>query len=125
MNRAAWDERVPSANHRKYVASADYQVRNYISSVHFIGNVVQFDRPLLGDTTGLNCVHLQCHIGTDMLGLARLGAASVTGLDFKFWGSNYSGAQTGRFDGWRRRREAQVRRGLGVTGADGPAARYV
>ncbi|KID84997.1 methyltransferase type 12 [Metarhizium guizhouense ARSEF 977] len=77
MNRAAWDERVPF-----HVASADYQVKDYISNVDFIGNVVQFDRPLLGDITGFNCVHLQCHIGTDMLGLARLGAASVTGLDF-------------------------------------------
>ena len=27
-------------------------------------------------------VHLQCHIGTDTLSLARLGARSVTGLDF-------------------------------------------
>ena len=27
-------------------------------------------------------VHLQCHIGTDTLSLARLGAKSVTGLDF-------------------------------------------
>lgn len=70
------------ANRAKHVASADYQVRDYMSNVNFIGNVVQFDRPLLGDITGLNCVHLQCHIGTDMLSLARLGAASVTGLDF-------------------------------------------
>ncbi len=31
---------------------------------------------------GLRCVHLQCHIGTDTLSLARRGAASVTGLDF-------------------------------------------
>lgn len=73
------------ANHLKHVASDDYEVRDYISSVHFIGNVVQFNRPLLGDITGLNYVNLRCHIDTDMLGLARLGAASVTGLDFKFW----------------------------------------
>ncbi|KID81620.1 arginine deiminase type-3 [Metarhizium guizhouense ARSEF 977] len=65
-----------------HVASSDYQVKDYISDADFIGNVVQFDSPLLGDITGFNCVHLQCHIGTDMLGLARLGAASVTGLDF-------------------------------------------
>ncbi|KHO00455.1 methyltransferase type 12 [Metarhizium album ARSEF 1941] len=77
INRAAWDERVPL-----HVASSDYQVKDYMSDADFIGNVIQFDRLLLGDLTGLNCVHLQCHIGTDMLGLARLGAASVTGLDF-------------------------------------------
>lgn len=43
---------------------------------------MKFDRPLLGSISGLNCVHLQCHIGTDTLSLSRLGAASVTGLDF-------------------------------------------
>jgi SAM-dependent methyltransferase len=41
---------------------------------------VRFDRPLLGDVTGLTGIHLQCHIGTDTLSLARLGAR-MTGLD--------------------------------------------
>jgi SAM-dependent methyltransferase len=35
----------------------------------------------LGDVRGVELVHLQCHIGTDTLSLARLGA-KVTGLDF-------------------------------------------
>ena len=35
----------------------------------------------LGRLDGLDVVHLQCHIGTDTLSLARLGARSVTGLD--------------------------------------------
>lgn len=43
---------------------------------------MRFDIPLLGDISGLRCVHLQCHIGTDTLSLARRGAAAVTGLDF-------------------------------------------
>jgi SAM-dependent methyltransferase len=43
---------------------------------------VTFDRPRLPDLTGLRVVHLQCHIGTDTLSLARLGASQVTGLDF-------------------------------------------
>lgn len=43
---------------------------------------MKFDIPLLGDITGLNIVHLQCHIGTDTLSLARRGAAHVVGLDF-------------------------------------------
>jgi SAM-dependent methyltransferase len=34
----------------------------------------------LGDLAGVSAVHLQCHIGTDTLSLARLGA-EVTGLD--------------------------------------------
>ena len=43
--------------------------------------MVRFDRPRLGDLTGQRGVHLQCHIGTDTLSLARLGAR-MTGLDF-------------------------------------------
>ena len=39
------------------------------------------DLPLLGDIRGLRGVHLQCHIGTDTISLARLGAR-MTGLDF-------------------------------------------
>ncbi len=43
--------------------------------------VVAYDRPWLGDLTGLDAVHLQCHIGADTISLARLGAR-VTGVDF-------------------------------------------
>ena len=39
-----------------------------------ISRVVQFDLPRLGDIAGLRGVHLQCHIGTDTVSLARLGA---------------------------------------------------
>ncbi|UNI16530.1 hypothetical protein JDV02_002958 [Purpureocillium takamizusanense] len=77
LNRANWDERAPV-----HAASRDYCVRNFLSDPAFLSGVVEFDRPLLGDITGLPCVHLQCHIGTDSLSLARLGASSVTGLDF-------------------------------------------
>ena len=35
----------------------------------------------LGDLTGRQVLHLQCHIGTDTVSLARLGA-SGTGVDF-------------------------------------------
>jgi SAM-dependent methyltransferase len=42
---------------------------------------VRFDLPRLGDVTGARGLHLQCHIGTDTLSLARLGAR-MTGLDF-------------------------------------------
>ena len=35
----------------------------------------------LGDINGLKVLHVQCHIGTDTLSLARLGA-EVTGVDF-------------------------------------------
>lgn len=46
-----------------------------------MSSVVSFDRGRLGDLSGLDGVHLQCHIGTDTLSLARLGAR-MTGLDF-------------------------------------------
>ncbi|HEX8346889.1 MAG TPA: class I SAM-dependent methyltransferase, partial [Actinoplanes sp.] len=46
-----------------------------------LSDVVRFDLPRLGDLSGLRGVHLQCHIGTDTVSLARLGAR-MTGLDF-------------------------------------------
>jgi SAM-dependent methyltransferase len=42
---------------------------------------VRFDLPRLGEVRGLRGVHLQCHIGTDTVSLARLGAR-MTGVDF-------------------------------------------
>jgi len=75
-NRANWDERVPA-----HVASVDYAVQRLKAEPDYLSGVVQFDRPLLGDIAGLRGVHLQCHIGTDTVSLARLGA-SMTGLDF-------------------------------------------
>jgi SAM-dependent methyltransferase len=76
VNRASWDERVPA-----HVASAGYQVDRFAADPGFLSEVVRFDRPRLGDVNGLRGVHLQCHIGTDTVSLARLGA-SMTGLDF-------------------------------------------
>jgi SAM-dependent methyltransferase len=76
VNRANWDERVPA-----HVASAFYCVPRFLAEPNYLSDVVQFDRPLLGDVTGLRGAHLQCHIGTDTVSLARLGA-SMTGLDF-------------------------------------------
>ena len=48
----------------------------------YLSHVVRFDLPRLGSIADLDVVHLQCHIGTDTLSLPRLGARSVTGLDF-------------------------------------------
>ena len=53
----------------------------FLDDPAYISDVVRFDLPLLGDVTGLRGLHLQCHIGTDTLSLARLGA-DMTGLDF-------------------------------------------
>lgn len=76
VNRANWDDRAPA-----HAASPDYAVDRFIADPEFLSEVVTFDIPLLGDIRGLRGVHLQCHIGTDTISLARLGA-SMTGLDF-------------------------------------------
>lgn len=48
----------------------------------YLSPVVSYDLRRLGRLDGLDVVHLQCHIGTDTVSLSRLGARSVTGLDF-------------------------------------------
>jgi SAM-dependent methyltransferase len=76
LNRASWDERAPA-----HAASPDYALDEFRKDPAFLSEVVRFDLPLLGDVSGLRGVHLQCHIGTDTISLARLGAR-MTGLDF-------------------------------------------
>lgn len=75
LNRANWDERAPM-----HAASPDYRLARFVAEPEFLSAVVRFDMPLLGDVRGLRGVHLQCHIGTDTISLARLGAR-MTGLD--------------------------------------------
>jgi SAM-dependent methyltransferase len=75
INGAYWDDRVSA-----HVASPDYAVARFRDDPAFISGVVRFDLPRLGDLSGLDAVHLQCHIGTDTISLGRLGAR-VTGVD--------------------------------------------
>ena len=75
FNRARWDERAAA-----HAASPDYAFERFVEDPAFISDVVRFDLPRLGYISGLRGVHLQCHIGTDTLSLARLGA-QMTGLD--------------------------------------------
>ena len=70
LNRANWDERAPA-----HAASPDYAFARFVDDPSFLSDVVRFDLPRLGDIAGLRGVHLQCHIGTDTLSLARLGRA--------------------------------------------------
>ena len=93
LNRANWDERAGP-----HAASPGYAVDRFAEDPAFLSKVVRFDLPLLGDVSGLRGVHLQCHIGTDTVSLARLGA-DMTGLDF----SPASLAQARRIAGPRRR----------------------
>ncbi len=75
VNLANWNSRV-----RHHVDH--YGLEEFRSDPNHLSHVVRFDLERLGTIEGLDVVHLQCHIGTDTLSLARLGARSVTGLDF-------------------------------------------
>ena len=75
LNRASWDDRAAA-----HAASPDYAVTRFIEDPGFLSHIIRFDLPRLGDVSGLRGVHLQCHIGTDTISLARLGAR-MTGLD--------------------------------------------
>jgi SAM-dependent methyltransferase/GNAT superfamily N-acetyltransferase len=68
-NMAFWD-----------AGSPDYALDRFAADPTHLSDVIRFDLPRLGDVAGLRAVHLQCHIGTDTVSLARLGA-EVTGLD--------------------------------------------
>ena len=76
LNRASWDERAPA-----HAESSYYALAEFAQDPMFLSHVVRFDLPRLGDISGARGVHLQCHIGTDTISLARLGA-EMTGLDF-------------------------------------------
>jgi SAM-dependent methyltransferase len=76
VNRASWDERVPA-----HAGSPDYALERFGQDPAFLSDVVRFDLPRLGEVAGARGVHLQCHIGTDTISLARLGAR-MSGLDF-------------------------------------------
>ena len=74
-NRRAWDERA-----RLHRDTPMY--REYIRRLREGGDaLLPMDDRVLGDLTGLDVLHLQCHIGTDTLSLARRGG-NVTGIDF-------------------------------------------
>jgi SAM-dependent methyltransferase len=75
-NRRNWDDR--AGLHAR--STTGYRLDRYRDDHSLLSDVVDFDRQYLGDIAGLRVLHLQCHIGTDTLSLARLGA-EVTGLD--------------------------------------------
>lgn len=75
-NLANWNERAGI-----HSVSKAYDLQGYVSDPAKISGAVEFDRGELGDVTGKSLLHLQCHIGTDTLSWARLGA-HVTGVDF-------------------------------------------
>ena len=76
QNKRNWDNR--ASLHAQ--PTTGYRLDRYRGDRSLLSAVVAFDRQYLGDLSGQRVLHLQCHIGTDTLSLARLGA-EVTGLD--------------------------------------------
>ncbi|WP_449408229.1 class I SAM-dependent methyltransferase [Microbacterium maritypicum] len=78
-NRDNWDDRVPLHENA-------YGIEAFDDPAH-LSDVIRDDLPILtrilgtDDLSGVDLVHLQCHIGTDSVSLARAGA-TVTGVDF-------------------------------------------
>lgn len=79
-NLVNWEERVP-IHERGYAIAPFYKDPEHLSSV-VRTDLAALDRFLPeGGVAGLDVCHLQCHIGTDTVSLARAGAR-VTGVDF-------------------------------------------
>lgn len=75
-NRANWDDR--AAVHE---ASSAYDLDRLIADPAHIEPTVLQDAERLGDLHDCDVIHLQCHLGTDTISLARLGARRVVGVD--------------------------------------------
>ena len=76
VNLANWESRVAV-----HVGAEGYDLAAFDDPAH-LSSVVRYDLPRLGRLDGLDVVHLQCHLGTDTVSLARLGSRSTVGLDF-------------------------------------------
>lgn len=74
LNRRWWDER--AALHGQ---DAVYDTKGFLSGA---STLYRLDHELVGDVTGRDLIHLQCHTGMDTLSWLRAGAGSVTGVDF-------------------------------------------
>ena len=80
VNLAYWEESV--GPHLE-----SYGAAGFATNLHALSSIVRMDRRLMapylpdGSVSGLSMAHLQCHIGTDSLSWARLGA-SVVGIDY-------------------------------------------
>lgn len=69
-NREHWDELAE-------VHARSYDIKALLDGSHLIDEIQLAE---VGDVSGKSLLHLQCHIGTDTLSWARLGA-KVTGVD--------------------------------------------
>lgn len=76
-NLLGWEDRVDI-----HIGPKGYDIKRLLDDPKALSRTFSRDAAVLGSLSGLDVVHLQCHIGTDTLSLARLGPRSVTGLDF-------------------------------------------
>jgi SAM-dependent methyltransferase len=72
INKALWDAKTVV-----HLNSEFYDNQSFLAGRNTL-NEIELD--LLGDVTGKNILHLQCHFGQDSISLARMGA-KVTGVD--------------------------------------------
>lgn len=72
-NRAMWDERVSA-----HAESSLYALDDVVAGRD---DLRPWEDEELGPIDGLDVIHLECHIGTDTVALARRGARTI-GLDF-------------------------------------------
>ena len=75
-NRANWDDRVSG-----HLESREYRVHELVANPAYVSKEAAFAAAEMGGVRGVRLAHLQCHIGTGTISMARLGA-KVTGLDF-------------------------------------------
>lgn len=73
INKKSWNAFVDEHYHSEF-----YNVRGFLKGKTSL-NPIELD--LLGDISGKEILHLQCHFGQDSISLARLGA-KVTAVDF-------------------------------------------
>ena len=72
INKATWNRRTEI-----HLDSKFYDVEGFLAGKNVLNDIEVTE---LGDVTGKNLLHLQCHFGLDTLSWARLGA-EVTGVD--------------------------------------------
>lgn len=111
INLANWEARVPL-----HTALDGYDLAAF-DDPEYLSGVVRYDLPRLGRLDGRDVVHLQCHIGTDTVSLARLGARSIIGLDFSPAALDAGRALARRADADVRFVESDVDGAVGALGA--------
>ena len=85
-NRVNWDER---ADIHVEDTTGAYAIERFLAGEDVLYPIEAAE---IGDVTGLDVLHLQCHIGLDTLCLARRGARA-TGLDFSATAIGHAGGR--------------------------------